>query len=142
MITRNEVLTKWFRQWHTLKAWRRDLSNVTMEVSDRQYSDRLGTCWPAEQRFAVYRGHTPKFFAPGELYTVLHEMAHAACIEEHHGSKWQEAHAAAIREVTGIEIPKAANNYHTLCEAGTSAMKSWWVSSGNEFLLRLTGVEK
>lgn len=138
MITREEVLTKWFRQWHTLRAWKRDLSNVTMEVSDRQYADRLGTCWSAEQRFAVYRGRSTS----GELYTVLHEMAHAACIEEHHGSKWQETHANAIREVTGIEIPKAASNYHTLCEAGRAAMKSWWVSSGNEFLLRLTGVEK
>ncbi len=142
MITRAEVLHKWFKQWHTLRAWNRSLENVVMNVSDIRHPDRLGTCWTLQQRITVYRAvDVPRFNAASELYTLLHEMAHAACIEEHHGVKWQATHAEAILEVTGIGIPKAAANYQVLCQAGRDAVKAWWRTSGNEFLLGLTGVK-
>ncbi len=140
MITRTDVLMRWFRQWANLRAWKRDLSEVKVEVSDRWYPDRLGTCWTLEQRIAVYRSSERSFNAANELHTLLHELAHAATILEHHGPKWQECYSAAILEVTRIAIPRAASSYRILNTAGRAAMKSWWTSSGNDSLLRVTGV--
>lgn len=141
MITRANVLHSWHHRWSNLRAWKRDLSPVSVTVSDVRHPARLGTCWTREQRITVYRAvDAPRFNAASELYTLLHELAHAAEIEEHHGLGWQRTHADAIREVTGIGIPSAANNYRVLVEAGREAVASWWRSSGNEFLLKMTGV--
>ena len=132
-LTRDIVLTRWAGEWSRLKAWNRTLE-VSVEISDRQCADRLGTCWPTEQRLVIYRGRTIQ----GELHTLLHELAHAAVpASEGHSLKWQAIYAAAIQEVTGIPVPVAGDNYRIVNFTGIAAMESWWRSSGNEFLWRL-----
>ncbi len=132
-ITRTDVLNRWTKDWRTLKAWRRDLSEVEVEYSEKQHPLRLGTCWSHEQRLVVYRGATIQT----DLDTVLHELAHAATIGDGHGVAWQEVYSDAIQEVTKIPIPSAVVNYRNLCSAGRAAMASWWVTSGNDFLWKL-----
>ncbi len=132
-LTRVNVLEKWAKNWSTLKAWNRDLSEVSIEISDKSHPNRLGTCWSFEQRLVVYRGAS----ISDELDTLLHELAHAATIGDHHGEAWQGVYASAVAEVTKISIPKAADNYQILCRAGKMSLQSWWTSSGNEFLWRL-----
>ncbi len=135
MTLRERVLQKWLRDWRVLVAWRRDLSEVEVEISDKEYPLRLGTCWSEEQRLVVYRGKT----IAGELDTLIHELAHAATIGDGHGDLWQATYAAAVEEVTGIPIPGGAENYRRLCQAGKLAVASWWKTSGNEFAWRLLG---
>lgn len=135
MITRHNVLTKWAADWRKLSAWKRDLSLVEVEISNQAFPHRAGTCWSYEQRLVVYRGES----IHGELYTLLHEFAHAATIGDGHGSLWQAVHADAIHEVTRIPIPSAADNYRILCEAGRDAVASWWKTSGNEMLWKMFG---
>jgi len=132
-LTRKTVLEKWGADWRTLRSWNRDLSEVTVEVSDREHPNRLGTCWSHEQRLVVYKGDS----IHGELDTLLHEFAHAATIGDGHGLAWQGVYAAAIEEVTGVPIPRAVNNYQLLCWSGKKAVKSWWVNSGHDFLWRM-----
>ena len=132
-ITRTDILQKWTKDWRTLKAWRRDLSEVVVEFVDKVHPQRLGTCWAHQQRLVVYRG--PSICS--ELDTVLHELAHAATIGDNHGALWQKIYSDAIQEVTRIPIPSAVHNYQLLCHAGEVAVKSWWVSSGNDFLWKL-----
>lgn len=142
MLTRREILTFWFSKWATLSAWQRDLTPVAVEVSDRFNDSRLGTCWPMQQRITVYRAvQAPKVALASELDTILHEMAHAATIDEHHSAKWQAVYSRAVTEVTRIPIPVMANNYHILCQAGKQAVASWWRSSGNEALVKMVGVK-
>ncbi len=135
MITRRDVLLKWAKEWTTLKAWHRDLSEVEIEISNHQFPDRLGTCWPVQQRIKIYRAP----MITDELDTLIHEMAHAVMIYDGHGEMWQGCYSAAIKEVTGITIPQVADNYHILCEAGRAAVASWWTRSGHEFLWKLVG---
>jgi hypothetical protein len=135
MLTREQLLTKWFKEWSTLRAWKRDLFEVEVEISDKEFPCRLGTCWSHEQRLVIYRGND----IAGELDTLLHELAHAATIGEAHGPAWQEIYAAAILEVTRTPIPTAANNYRILCAAGKAAMRAWWERSGNAFAVKLLG---
>jgi hypothetical protein len=133
VITRREVLQKWAKDWRTLKAWNRDLSEVQITISEEVHKNRWGTCWIMEQRLVVYKSPT----IHQDLDTLIHELAHAATIHEAHGPDWQLCYATAIREVTGISIPKAADNYQILCEAGSAAVTSWWMASGHDFLWRL-----
>ena len=133
MITRTEVLKKWTKDWRTLQAWCRDLSEVSVEISDKAHPHRLGTCWSHEQRLVVYKGSS----ITEDLDTLIHELAHAATIGEGHGLAWQSCYADAVQEVTGIPIPSAADNYRTLCQSGKAAVSSWWVSSGHDFLWKL-----
>lgn len=132
-LTREMVLRKWETEWKLLKSWNRDLSLVEVEISDREHANRLGTCWSYEQRLVVYRGDS----IADELHTLLHELAHAATIGEKHGPIWQATYADAVREVTGVPVPRAATSYRIVNAAGKDAVKSWWHESGNEFLWRL-----
>lgn len=138
MITREDVLRRWFGQWSRLKAWRKDLSGVDLLISDEFKHSMLGTCNVLAQRVTIYRCNQVSFNAASELDTLLHELAHAACtIDHHHGVTWQRVYSEAVREVTGIAIPRAAANYMTLCRSGKAAVASWWRSSGNDALVRL-----
>lgn len=133
VITRKDVLLKWAKDWAKLKAWNRDLSEVQVTISDRTNADRMGTCWPMQQRLVVYKGSS----MTDDLDTLIHEFAHAATIHEAHGPDWQHCYATAMQEVTGIPVPTAVDNYRILCEAGREAVHSWWVASGHDFLWRL-----
>lgn len=133
MITREQVLRKWARDWANLSAWARDLSEVEVEISDQVHPRRLGTCWAHEQRMVIYRGASIAV----DLDTLLHEYAHAATIGNHHGADWQLTYATAIREVTGISVPSSVSNYRILCEAGSHAIECWWFLSGGDFLWKL-----
>lgn len=133
MITREQGLLSWAARWRTLKAWRRDLSEVKVEISDRVYANRLGTCWSLEQRLVVYRGES--FI--DELGTLVHELGHAATIGADHDERWQETYAAAVTEITGITVVPAAYNYRTLNMAAKDAMRLWWRASGNATLWNL-----
>lgn len=134
MVTREQGLRRWFSEWQNLKAWRRSLSEVTLEISDRVHPRRLGTCWTLEQRIVIY-GHDADM--PGELNTLIHEMAHAAEIEDHHGVKWQECYSRAILEITKTAIPRVAANYEILNRAGKAAVRAWWKSSGNDMIWKM-----
>ncbi len=141
MLTRREVLNKWAKEWFTLKAWKRDLSNVEITISDENNQSVLGTCWPLEQSITIYRAvEPPKLDLPTELDTLIHELAHAATIEEGHSHVWQATYSRAIVEVTKICIPLVADKYRTVGRAGRQAVKTWWNRSGNEFLVKLAGV--
>lgn len=133
MITRAQGLQSWAARWRVLKAWRRDLSLVRVEISDESHMRRLGTCWSHEQRLVIYRG--PSFV--DELATLLHELAHAATIGAAHDERWQQVYAAAVTEVTGIAVTPVAYNYRVLDRAGEDAMRLWWRTSGNDRLWRL-----
>jgi hypothetical protein len=133
VITREQGLRTWAARWRTLKAWRRDLSEVKVEISDKQHVDRLGTCWQHEQRLVVYRGVS----FVDELGTLLHELAHAATIAEDHNQVWQSTFAAAISEVTGLAVTPVAYNYRVLNMAAKDALRTWWKASGNETIWKL-----
>lgn len=133
MISRAQGLLSWADRWRTLRAWRRDLSQVRVEVSDQAHPQRLGTCWSLQQRLVIYRG--PSFV--DELSTLVHELAHAATILEHHSEIWQEVYAAAVTEITGIEVVPVAHDYRVLDRAAEDALRSWWRTSGNDRLWRL-----
>lgn len=129
-LTREIVLRKWSQEWATLKAWNRDLSEVDVEISDKTFPMRLGTCWSHEQRLVIYRGNS----IAAELNVLIHEFAHAATIGESHGPVWQAMYADAVREATGLPIPRCGANYRIVHAAGEDAVKTWWTRSGNEFL--------
>ena len=133
MITRVQGLLRWAHQWRTLRAWRRDLSDVKIQISDQIHNDRLGTCWTLQQRVVVYRGDS--FI--DELCTLVHELAHAATIVHSHDETWQATFSAAVSEITGIAVTPVAYNYEVLNLAAKDALRSWWKSSGNEFAWRL-----
>lgn len=133
MITREQGLMTWASRWRTLKAWRRDLSEVKVVISDRRHANRLGTCWSHQQRLVVYRGSS--FI--NELGTLVHELGHAATIGAQHDEWWQEVYSAAVTEITGLVVVPVAYNYHVLNMAAKDAMRSWWVSSGNQTIWRL-----
>jgi hypothetical protein len=126
-VTRAEAIERWAANWRTLRAWRRDLSEVKVSVSNKIHSNRLGTCWPREQRIVIYQGES--FI--DELGTLLHELAHAATIDQRHGERWQETFAAAVTEVTSIVVGPLAYNYRVLNIAAKDALKAWWWHSGN-----------
>jgi len=133
VITREQGLTTWASRWRTLKAWRRDLSEVKVEISDRWHAGRLGTCWSYEQRLVVYRGDS----FVDELGTLVHELAHAATIGAAHDERWQDVFSGAVTEITGIAVVPAAYNYHVLNMAAKDALRLWWRVSGNAALWRL-----
>lgn len=133
MITREQGIHSWASKWHALRAWRRDLSDVKVTVSDRAFPDRLGTCWPTQQRVVVYKGAS----FVDELGTLLHELAHAATIDQQHSPAWQATFAAAVTEVTGIAVTPSAYNYRVLNMAAKDAFRTWWHASGNDRLWRL-----
>ena len=133
MITRTQGIMTWASRWRTLKAWRRDLSDVKMTISDHVHAGRLGTCWSSQQRITIYKGDS--FI--DELSTVLHELAHAATIGAHHDEPWQTTFAAAITEVTSIAVTPLAYNYEVLDAAAKDAMQTWWRTSGNAAIWRL-----
>jgi Protein of unknown function (DUF2786) len=126
-MTRAQGIKIWSDRWRFLKAWRRDLLNVTIEVSNRVNVNRLGTCWPLEQRIIIYQGAS--FIA--ELGTLLHELAHTAAIQHAHDERWQETFAIAVTEVTSIVVVPVAYNYRVLNEAAKDALECWWLASGN-----------
>lgn len=132
-LTRKDVLEKWAKEWRLLRAWRRDLSEVEIDISDKIHPNRLGTCWSYEQRLVIYRGSSIQ----EDLDTLLHELAHAATIGDAHGLIWQDTYASAVEEATKVATPGAGDNYHMLCRAGRAAVSSWWIFSGNDFLWRL-----
>jgi hypothetical protein len=121
-VTRANKIMLWAYNWRALKAWRRDLSEVKIEISNKVHQTRLGTCWPHEQRIVIYQGES----LINELGTLLHELAHAATIEHAHGERWQEVFAAAITEVTGIAVVPVAHNYRVLNKAAKDALACWW----------------
>lgn len=140
-ITREDVLRRWFRTWANLPAWNRDLaSTVELVISPDRCATFLGLC--KGQKITIYRAvDAPRFHASMELSVLLHEMAHAATpTDPGHGVIWQVAFSRAVREVTGIGIPRAAENYRTLQRAAEVAFASWWRTSGNEMLLKISGV--
>jgi hypothetical protein len=126
-VTRAEAIERWAASWRTLRAWRRDLSEVKITVSNKINASRLGTCWDHEQRIVIYQGES--FI--DELGTLLHELAHAATIGAAHDERWQETFAAAVTEVTSIVVGPMAYNYRMLNEAAKDALKAWWRHSGN-----------
>jgi hypothetical protein len=133
VITREQGLTTWAARWRTLKAWRRDLSEVKVVISDRFHHGRLGTCWSHAQRLVIYRGDS--FI--DELGTLVHELAHAATIGADHDEPWQTTYAAAVAEVTGIAVVPLAYNYEVLNMAAKDAMRTWWRTSGHEAIWKL-----
>jgi hypothetical protein len=133
MITREQGLMSWADKWRTLRAWRRDLSEVKIEISNRWHANRLGSCWAHEQRIVVYRGNS--FL--DELGTLLHELAHAATIGAKHDERWQDTFAGAVTEVTGMHVVPAAYNYRVLNTAAKDALEAWWITSGNAKLWAL-----
>lgn len=136
MITREQVLRKWFAEWTRLPAWGRSLAGVTLEISNQHHPERLGTCWTERQHITIYRSNRDGHNMAVELDTLIHEMAHAATCAAH-DVRWQTCYSRAIREVTKIAIPRAAANYLSIQKAGEAAVKSWWVSSGNDFLWKV-----
>jgi hypothetical protein len=134
-VTRTEEIIMWFQRWATLRAWRQDLSDVAVKVSDRIHDNRLGTAWPRQRKIAIYRH--PSF--TDELDTLVHELAHIATTHEH-DERWQTTYAAAITEITNIDVTPVAYNYRILSRAGCDTLKAWWRMSGNEqlrtFMLR------
>lgn len=133
MITREQGLTTWADRWRTLRAWRRDLSEVKIEFSNRWHRNRLGTCWSHEQRVVIYRGDSFR----EELGTLLHELAHAATIGAAHDERWQDVYANAVSEVTGMSVVPAAYNYHVLNSAAKDALEAWWTTSGQARIWQL-----
>lgn len=133
IVTREQGLRRWHQEWATLKAWRRDLSDVKLEVSKRSHAGRYGTCWSYEQRITIYDSQP---FA-GQVCTLVHELAHAATIGSAHDEPWQRVYAEAVTEITGIAVAAAAHNYHDLNVAARDAMASWWKRSGNAALWQL-----
>jgi len=123
----------WASRWRTLKAWRRDLSEVKVEISPSWHNNRLGTCWSHAQRLVVYKGDS--FI--DELGTLIHELGHAATIGAAHDERWQDVYSAAVSEITGITVIPAAYNYEVLNMAAKDAMRTWWRSSGNDTIWRL-----
>lgn len=132
MINQEQALRTWLERWRTLKAWKRDLSPVTVELSKRQPMTRLGTCWTYEQRIVIYDAPLES-----QLATLVHELAHAANIGAAHDLPWQETWAAAVTEITGIAVVPSGDNYRIVNNAGRDAMLVWWKLSGNAMLWRL-----
>lgn len=95
MITREQGLLTWASRWRTLTAWRRDLSEVKVEISNRVHAGRLGTCFSRQQRVVIYKGDS----FVDELGTVLHELAHAATIGSAHDERWQAVYSAAAHHL-------------------------------------------
>jgi hypothetical protein len=133
VITREQGLTTWANRWRTLKAWRRDLANVAITISDRSFPGRSGTCWPEQQRITIYVGRS----FVDDLHTVLHELAHAAAMTPGHTETWQTISAAAVSEVTGLAVIPMAYNFRILDIATRDALTTWWRASGNERLWKL-----
>jgi len=125
-MTRAQGIAYWHKRWSQLRAWRRDLSEVKIEVSDRILTARVGTCFSAH-RIVIYRGSS---FVQ-ELATLLHELAHAATVgRTPHSDCWQETFSSAASEVTGIAVVPVVYNYRVLDRAVEDAIKHWWWMSG------------
>lgn len=133
MITREQGLRSWAARWRTLRAWRRDLEAVTIDIKATQRKDRLGTCWPVRQHIVIYLGES----FVDELGTLLHELAHAATIGANHDEHWQSTFAAAVSEVTGLSVTPVAYNYRVLNMAAKDALRTWWRTSGNATIWNL-----
>lgn len=130
---RETILLKWAKEWSTLRAWCRDLSDVQVTISSDKHPKRLGTCWAHGQRLIVYVGAS----ITQDLATLLHELAHAATIGENHDTGWQGIYSDAVEEVTGIALPSIVPSYHLLDQAAEDAVKWWWSNSSNEFAYNL-----
>src|SRR5690242_15243081 len=126
------IVTTHLNNWRNLKAWGRSLDNLTIEVSERSYPKRAGTCWLELQKIAVY--HQPGLRGVvGMLKTGLHEMAHAIeTSDRDHGFKWQERYAKAVHEVTHERIGWGSEEYKAVDEGAYKALLKWWRASGNE----------
>lgn len=133
MITARDVVLRHVREWRNLRAWGRSLDNVEIEFSSRKTTRRAGTCWTTEQRVVIYTAHA----IPDMLATGLHELAHAVEMLDHHGPAWQARFAAAVIEVTGCGMPRAADDFAVLDRAAEDLVRDWWDRSGNGFAARL-----
>jgi hypothetical protein len=131
------VVRTWAERWRSLRAWGRPLDEVTITVKRRPNGGITGTglARPVKRQVIVRVGSS---LVDG-LVTVLHELAHVAVpAQEHHGDRWQAAYAAAVEEVTGIPVAYGGEKAD-LDYAAHLALRSWWRSSGNEFLWKLAG---
>ncbi len=138
MTTRNQIIATHLDTWRNLKSWGRSLSEVKIEISNREHPSRGGTCWFMEQRLVVYQ--QPDICEM--LMVGLHEMAHAATVGQHHDAVWQGVFADAVHEVTGIRIPRACeDDYHIMDRAAADAVRKWWRGSSYAFAAKLLGVK-
>ncbi len=132
-VTREEGILAWAARWKTLKAWKRDLSGVTITVDDKIYADKIGTCYALKQHVVIHRAST--FIS--SLTIVLHELAHAGTIGEHHNEPWQVMFAEAVTEVTGVAVVPVAYDYRVLNDACHEVMAGWWKRTGNDKIWRM-----
>ena len=140
MTPHQQIITHHLNNWRNLRAWGRSLDNLEIEVSDRSYPKRAGTCWPELQRIVVY--HQPGLKGiVGMLKTGLHEMAHAIETTDKHGLKWQERFAKATSEVTRTPIGWGSEDFTTVDEACYIALLKWWRNSGNAMGAKLLGIK-
>lgn len=137
MITWEQGISTWAERWRNLRAYEGRVLQSLVTIRNVFFPERWGTAWSHRNEIAVYR--SDRF--SNDLDTIIHEFAHLAR-SVHHEADWQECYADAIREVTGIPIPRQANNYEMLVRAGREAMASWWKTSGNAFLWHLASKGK
>lgn len=134
MTSQCDIARTWAERWVGLRAWRVYLEDIDITVSDREHPRRAGTCWQFERRLIVYR--QPRTI--DMLATLLHELAHAATVGDHHGQRWQFIYAEAATEVTGIQVVSGVDGkFEVINEAVRDAMRAWWRDSGNAFAERL-----
>ncbi len=86
-------------------AWHAAMPLVKVELrSRRQDPNRIsGRAWPASGRIVISCSASNA----KNLAALVHEMAHIATPGARHKLPWKQMYAAALTELTGIEIPHA-----------------------------------
>lgn len=122
-------LQVWAERWRQLKAWGRDLDEVTIVVRQRHAGDyATGHAYPTLRRLVITAPNMPL-----GLECLLHELAHVVVSgDECHSDRWREVFTKAIAEVTNIRVAPSGAIEH-LEHAAEAAVMMWWKTSGNEF---------
>jgi hypothetical protein len=126
------IVRTWAERWRSLRAWRRSLDEVVIDVVAHQRGP-LGLAQPRARTLIIRVGTD----VVDGLATALHELAHVAVPHgEAHGPAWRERFLLAAEEVTGRALAEPPTT-ELVDRAVVAALRVWWRASGNEYLASL-----
>lgn len=134
-MNRTDVLKSWADQWRTLRAWGRNLEEVTFTFKPHRRGP-LGSACSVTRDAEIRETHD----LADDLATILHELAHLAvpgC--EQHGTRWRVAFSAAVKEVTGGVVADA--EIHLIDRQARDYVKQWLTASGQAAVLRALNIK-
>lgn len=137
-MTKRDVLKSWADRWRSLAAWGAPLP-MSIEILDDKGRGPLGKAWSYACSAIVYdTGHLP-----GNLKTILHELAHLAAPNYvQHELPWRRMFVRAACEALGARVEDFELDVDllTLNNQVEDAVKAWLDRSGQAVVLKAIGV--